>query len=84
MLKLDSFFSKFKRVLETTRDQRDLAAAIISEHVGIPVPVENITIRNGDIIVSGSAALKSKIFISKQKILASLQQKAPKVFKDIR
>ena len=84
MLKLEGFFAKFKRVLESAQDEREAVTTAILSVTGIKLPEDDITVRNGEISVSGSPMLKSKIFISKQKILAHLEQKFPKKFRDIR
>lgn len=84
MIKLDGLFAKFKRVLDSAQNEREAAATAISEVIGVKVLETEIQVRNGEISVSGSPMLKSKIFISKQRILARLEEKFPKKFRGIR
>lgn len=84
MLNLTGFLAKFKHVLETTEAEQEVVARAISEELKMTIPLADITTKNGDIVIAGSPALKSKIFISKAKILAVLQEKFPKKFRSIR
>lgn len=81
---LSGFLAKFRRVLETTQDEQDAVIATISEVSKISLTSKDVVIKNGNITIEGSPALKSKIFISKDKILAALQEKFPKKFRSIR
>lgn len=84
MLSLDSFFAKFRRVLETTKDEQEAVAAVVSEQLKITIPRTDIIVKNGDITISGTPALKSNIFMKKAAILAALDQKFPKKFRSVR
>ena len=84
MLNLGDFLAKFKHVIETTEAQQEAVAKVISEELKIPIPPTDIFTKNGDITITGSPALKSKIFMKKAAILAALEQKFPKKFRSIR
>lgn len=84
MINLEGLFAKFKRVLDSAQNEREAVATTISSVIGVKVLETDIQVRNGEISVSGSPMLKSKIFISKQRILTKLEEKFPKKFRGIR
>lgn len=84
MIKLDSLFSKFKNVLGSALEEREIIAETISEVLGAEIPSSEITINNGNIVVNSSPVVKSKIFIYRQKILETIEKKSNKKFDSVR
>ena len=84
MIKLDSLFSKFKNALSSALGERELVASVVSEIVGVEILPTEIVINNGNIVVNSSPVVKSKIFISRQKILEKINQKTSNKFDSVR
>jgi len=87
MKKLDSLFTKFKNILDSTLEEREKTAAAVSEVIGAKIEAKDITIKNTDIVLSPSSispAAKTKIFILREKILAEVKRKTGKDLKSIR
>lgn len=81
---LDGFLARFKKVFAAGVEEREAVAAAVFEQTGVQLTHTEIEIRGGDITIVGSPGLKSKIFISQARILASLESKFPKKFRSIR
>lgn len=84
MIKLDSLFAKFKHVLTSALEERQAIATAISEVIGVKILAEEITIKNDDIVVLGSSALRAKIFMSRAKIMEMVEKKLGKKFRGVR
>ena len=84
MIKLDSLFAKFKHVLSSALEERDAIASVISDVIGVKVLAEEINIKNDDIIVLGSSALKAKIFMARAKIMEAVEKRLGKKFRGVR
>ena len=84
MIKLDSLFAKFKHVLSSALEERDAIASVISDVIGVKVLAEEINIKNDDIIVLGSSAMRAKIFMSRGKIMEAVEKRLGKKFRGVR
>lgn len=84
MIKLDSLFAKFKHVLKSALEEREAIARAISEVIGVRVLAEEINIKGDNIVVIGSSALKTKIFINRAKIMETIEKKLGKKFGGVR
>ena len=81
---LDGFLARFKKVFASGVEEREAIAAVVLAQTGVQLTQNEIEIRGGDITIVGSSALKSKIFISKARSLATLEERCPKKFRSMR
>lgn len=84
MKKIDELFNRFKKIIDAGAINREMVSEAIYKVIGVKIDIIKIQIKNSEILVLDGAGLKSKIFVSKQKILAILEEKAPGKFKNIR
>ena len=79
MFNLSSYLEKFKN-LKDPKEDKVVIANILSEEVGVNILVSEITIQKGTIFISGSALLKSRVFMKKEEIVKRINETCPNLF----
>jgi hypothetical protein len=80
MAHIDSFLEKFKRLLESGTNLKKEAVEVIKGVIGKEIDSEKVTIKDGIVQLKINPLFKSEIFLKKEKILKSLQDKGFKIF----
>ncbi|MCC2630986.1 MAG: hypothetical protein K0S38_795 [Candidatus Paceibacter sp.] len=73
MNNLGGFFDKFKHIFTDTKFQKSAVISTINMIAKIQIDENDIEVKDYKIVVKGSPALKSTIYMHKQKILAELK-----------
>jgi hypothetical protein len=73
MNNLGGLFDKFKHIFSDAKFQKGAVISTINNIAKINLEEKDIEIKDYKIVVKGSPALKSTIFMHKQKILAELK-----------
>lgn len=85
MNNLGNFLEKFRAALGALGAEKEIIIEEIFRTVGVRIQKEAIMVRNGSILITGSASLKSHIFLKKDQILETLKKNPQfKNIKDIR
>lgn len=66
---ISGFFDKFKNVALKELKKREVIISTIASATGHTLDMKDISIKNEIILIQGSQALKSEIFLKKKKIL---------------
>lgn len=82
---LSFFLQKFALLRPSDESLKRAVSAAIEDEVGASVPAKNIKIERGTAFIQGNGALKSEIFLKKNRILEKARDMAPgKELRDIR
>ena len=73
MFNISSYLEKFKKMGVSGRDLRGLCDEVCSNLFGINVDVKNINYKNGVFRVKVPGAIKSVLFMKKDKILSEIK-----------
>jgi hypothetical protein len=73
MNNLGGLFDKFKNIFTDAKFQKDAIVSIMNSTAKIQLDPKDIDIKDYKIILKGSPALKSTVFMYKQKILSELK-----------
>ena len=75
MLNIGQFFKKIQNKYTQELFIRTLIKEHIQKHIGIVIPVEDISFKSGDIILKNiSQTARSQIFIKKQALLQRINE----------
>lgn len=85
MIEVRDLLSRFENLLFSKRIQKSIIQESIKEVVGLDIPIENIEIKNLNILIDSQPIYKNEIFLNKEKILNLIYKKSPqKPFEDIK
>jgi len=74
--KLDDFLAKFKIIKDPRLEKEDIAD-LISQIVGKKIKADEVKIQGKNLVIRAHPALKSIIFMKKDKVLAGVVEKYP-------
>jgi hypothetical protein len=77
MNSVGDFFGKFKNLAIVEFRKRDVIIEAIKQTTNQTVDFKDISIKDGVISIKSSSALKSEIFLKKNKILSLIKEKLP-------
>ena len=69
------YLAKFKGLRPADDQLKESLQSVVKELLGIELAKKNITVQRWTVFVSGSAGLKSEIYINREKILTALSTK---------
>jgi hypothetical protein len=76
MFNISSYLEKFKNIGQEERLLKETILSIIKEVAGVVVDARNIKIKNGEVSLSVSPAVKNTIYIKKDIILNKIKEKS--------
>lgn len=79
MFNIAEYLSKFKNIGQSDKLLKEEISLLIKEITGIEIEGKNISIRNAEIFIKTSPAIKSVIFIKKEVIIKQLQERKIKI-----
>lgn len=74
MNNLGNFLDKFKNLLGSSKFQKDAVISIIKSISGISLEEKDVEIKNHVVRIKASPAVRSEIFMHKQKIIDELKK----------
>jgi hypothetical protein len=81
---LSSFFRRFQNVTAPDESVRKAFSATVFEKIGVMIGIENINVKNGEILVKTNPAIKNEMFMRKQDILNEVNTRTGKKLVNIR
>lgn len=84
MFNISSLLKKFSRNIDTHDEVKKEISRIIQLYTGIPITSDMYEIKEYNIHVAVSPALKNKLFINKKKILEEISRNIPQKIIDIK
>jgi len=75
MFNIQSYLAKFKNIGQEERLQKEAISSSIKEVSNIEIELKNIFVKNGEVNLKISPAMKNTIFIKKDIILAKIKEK---------
>ena len=84
MFNISQYLEKFKNIGQGERQIKEVIVLCIKNIVGIEIEGKNIIIKNGEVIIKASPAIKNAIYIKKEDILQRLKEKGIENVGDIR
>ena len=79
---ISHLFDKFKLVDVKEVQKRAFISDLIKKEIGCDITIENISFKDGDLIIKTSSIIKSQIFIKKSILLSKISKTL--VIKDIK
>jgi len=73
MNNLGDYLGKFKKIFSSTKFQKDAVLSIINAATKMQLGPDDVEIKDYKIVLKASPAVKSTVFMYKQKILADLK-----------
>lgn len=85
MKDLSSFFSRIKNLYDREVGNTTLIIEIFKKTAGVSLTAKQITLKDGVLTIQTNSAIKSQVFIRKEKLLQALAETVPQShIKDIR
>ncbi len=84
LFNISAYLEKFKKLGSGDTSLKEVLVRVLGEVVGINISPEKISIKNGEIFLNVSPAIKNTVFIKKETILLKLKEKATQNILDIR
>lgn len=84
MFNIAQYLSKFKNFGGTERNLKEALVFAVNKVVGIEINVKNIILKDGEVIIKVSPAIKNSIFIKKDQILKEVEAKIGRQVGEIR
>lgn len=84
MFNISDYLSKFKHILGAEKIQKDIVVSVLKSEAGINIDSDIVSVKRGVALINGSPALKSTIFLHKEKILTELKSVTENKIFDIR
>lgn len=84
MDKISEFLNKYKKLIKSDKDLKEVISLTIKEKIGTEVGPDQISIRNRAVYIKGEAGLKNEIFLKKSLLLKEINEKASLTLDDIR
>ena len=76
MFNVSSFLDKFKKIKDPREDLLSIVF-ILNESLGIDISPSNVTFRGNIVSVKENGALKSALYLHKEKIMRNFREKIP-------
>ncbi len=84
MFNISQYLEKFKNIGGAERFLKETLIFLINKEVGVEVRPEDIILKNGEVIIKVSPAIKNAIFIKKEKIIKKIEEKFGRKVSEIR
>ncbi|MBU6370748.1 MAG: DUF721 domain-containing protein [Patescibacteria group bacterium] len=84
MFDIGRYLERFKKISQSRDALRTAVAEAVQEICSITINPKQVDVRDGKVVISCRPAVKTEIFLKKEKILANLSEKTGKKITDIR
>ena len=84
MFNITSYLEKFKNLGQGERLVKEMICLVIGEVVHIDLTPAEVQVKNGEVLLKVSPAVKNVIYIKKEAILKKLREKTEQPIDDIR
>ncbi len=74
MKSISNLLSKFTKLINDSKEKIEIIRQVIKENTGIEIPAESITQQKNTLFIAVHPAVKSDIFLNKDKILKALKE----------
>ncbi len=74
MIEIKDLLLRFSHLLHSEEVKKESIRNIISETIGIQIPLKDITIKNNTVFLNIKPVYKNKIFIKKEQILSKIEE----------
>lgn len=78
MFNLPSLLEKFSQ-LKDPKETKNIITKIISEEIGIDIPISEILIQKDSIVIHSGSVIKNQIFLKKDLIVLKLGEQLPEL-----
>ncbi len=84
MFNIEKFLNKFTKEIKSTESNKNIILDVIKKHTQIELQLNDVEIKDYQVVLKASPAVLNKIFIYKQKILDELGTSLPIKIVDIK
>ncbi len=84
MFNIASYLDKFKDIGQGEKLLKQVIIEVVKEMIGVKIEAKSISMKNGELFLKVSPAIKNLIYIKKEAILSKLKEKTEQRVLEIR